>query len=125
MKLIEIANLRTTLTKIANQSLHFTTAYRINRLIHGIEESWTFFTESMNTLIQQYGQKDAEGNLVYTEDGQSVLLIPETSTEANAKMMELSQVDANLPDITFTPEEFSKLELTAWEVEVLMEFIKE
>lgn len=125
MKLIEIANLRTTLTKIANQSLPFTTAYRINRLIHGIEESWAFFTESMNTLIQQYGQKDAEGNLVYTEDGQSVLLIPETSVEANAKMMELGQVDANLPNITFTPEEFSKLELTAWEVEALMEFIKE
>jgi hypothetical protein len=125
MKFNQLANLRETLTKIANQSLPFTTAYRINRLVHGLDEAWTFFTESMNTLIQQYGQKDNEGNLVYAEDGQSILLIPETAAEANNKMMELSQVDANLPDITFTPEEFSKLELTAWEVEVLMEFIKE
>ena len=125
MKLNQLNNLRDTLTKIANQSLPFTTAYRINRLIHGLDEAWTFFTESMTALIQQYGQKDNEGNFVYTEDGQSILLIPETAAEANTKMMELGQVDANLPDITFTPEEFSKLELSAWEVEVLMEFIKE
>ena len=125
MKFNQLANLRETLTKIANQSLPFTTAYRINRLIHGLDEAWTFFSESMTALIQQYGQKDDEGNFVYTEDGQSIILIPETAAEANTKMMELGMVDANLPDITFTPEEFSKLELTAWEVEVLMEFIKE
>ena len=125
MKLNQLNNLRDTLTKIANQSLPFTTAYRINRLIHGLDEAWTFFTESMTALIQQYGQKDDEGNFVYTEDGQSILLITETAAEANNKMMELGMVDANLPDITFTPEEFSKLELSAWEVEVLMEFIKE
>ena len=125
MQLNQLTNLRDTLAKVAHQSLPFTTAYRVNRLIHGIEESWSFFSESMNALIQQYGQKDAEGNFVYAEDGQSILLVPDKIAEANLKMMELGQVEANLPDITFTPEEFSKVELSAWEVEALMEFIKE
>ena len=125
MQLNQLTSLRDTLAKVANQSLPFTTAYRINRLVHGLDESWTFFTESMNALIQQYGQKDAEGNFVYAEDGQSIMLIPDKIAEANLKMMELGQVEANLPDITFTPEEFSKVELSAWEVEALMEFIKE
>lgn len=125
MQLNQLTNLRDILAKVAHQSLPFTTAYRVNRLIHGIEESWSFFSESMNALIQQYGQKDAEGNFVYAEDGQSILLVPDKIAEANLKMMELGQVEANLPDITFTPEEFSKVELSAWEVEALMEFIKE
>jgi hypothetical protein len=125
MKFNELQNFRSIISKIANQSLPFTTAYRINRLVHALEEAWSFYAESMTSLVQQYGQKNENGELVYSNNGEGIMLIPETAEEANIKMMELGEVEADLPDITFTPEEFSKLELSAWEVELLIPFIKE
>jgi hypothetical protein len=125
MKFSDLQNFRSVISKITTQSLPFTTAYRINRLVHSIEESWSFYADSMAALIQQYGQKDENGEFVYSSTGDGILLIPETAEEANIKMMELGEVEVALPNITFTPEEFSKLELSAWEVEMLIPFIKE
>jgi hypothetical protein len=109
---------------VKNQKITFKTSYRLAMLAAEVEKQHNFYTEQFRTLLDQYGQKDAEGNLIPTDDGQGVKLVQETMEECFAKVNELRDLDITLPDCYFNLDDFDGIELTPTEVNAIIPFIK-
>ena len=125
IKIADVANLPAILGKIKSQKLPFKTSYHIVLLVKEVEKHVEFYQESFRNIRVEYGKKDEDGNFIPTEDGQGILLVEETINEAYAKLAELRDLDVTLPDVKFSVEDFSNIELSPEETYLLMPFIED
>lgn len=124
-KITTIIDFPSFFTKVKSQKLPFKTSYKLALLAKEIEKHVAFYQESFRNLIMEYSKKDENGNPIPTDDGQGVKLAEETMTEAYQRLSELQDLDAELPDYKFSPDDFGDIELTPLEMNVLLPFIQE
>jgi hypothetical protein len=124
LKMYEITEFATFFTKVKTQPLPFKTSYRLTLLSQEIDKHVSFYQENFRNILQEYGKKDENGNLVPSEDGQGIKLIEETMQEAYNKLTELRELEVELPDVKFAIEDFEKVELSPSEMLVIMPFIE-
>ena len=125
LKMYEIVDFPSFFEKVRNQKLSFKTSYRLTILVGEIEKHINFYQESFRNLLNTYGKKDENGNIMPTADGQGIMLIEETIPEFNTKYNELRMLDVELPDVSFGVDEFGDTELTPMEVYTIKPFIKD
>lgn len=125
LKMYEIVDFPSFFEKVRNQKLSFKTSYRLTILAGEIEKHINFYQENFRNLLNTYGKKDENGNIMPTADGQGIMLIEETIPEFNTKYNELRMLDVELPDVFFGVDEFGDTELTPMEVYTIKPFIKE
>lgn len=119
-QVLEIRNL------IINKKLPIKTSYKFTRFFNELEEEAKFFNETLQKLIDEYGQRDDDGNFIYTDDKQGVKIKPEKFQECTAKIEELSTLEVTLNYIPeFNLDELDSLELEMKYIELLLPFIKE
>ena len=123
-KMYQILNFPTFFDKIKNEKLPFKTSYKLALLTNEMEKHISFYQEKFQELIQEYSQKDENGNPKYSENGMNILLVHETEEEAYERINELRDIEVELPNITFIPEEFDKLELTVFEMAIILPFMQ-
>ena len=124
LKMHQILDFPNFYTLVKNQKISFKTSYRLAMLAAEVEKQYNFYAEQFRALLNQYGQKDIEGNLIPTEDGQGVKLVQETMEECYTKVNELRDLDITLPDCYFSLDDFDGIELTPIEVNAIIPFIK-
>lgn len=124
LKMYQVIDLPEILGKLKEQKLPFKTAYKIVLFIQEVQKHIDFYQESFRNLLQEYGRKDEQGNLMPTSDGQGVLLAEETMQEAYTKLTELRDLDVDLPDYKFSVDDFCTIEITPDEMMVIMPFIQ-
>ena len=125
LKLYQLIEFPTFFEKIKNQNLSFKVSYKLTMLAQEVEKHLNFYQEKMRKLLLQYGEKDENGDLIPTEDGQGIKLIQETMQEAYEKVAELRNLDIELPEYKFNLEAFENTELTLMEMNVILPFIEE
>lgn len=125
LKMYQIIDFPAFFEKVKNQKMSFKTSYRLTLLTNKVQEHINYYQEQFHNLILEYSKKDENGNPVPTEDGQGVLLKEETMGEAYAKLDELRELDVELPDAKFSPEDFGDVELSPTEMMIVMPFIAE
>jgi hypothetical protein len=123
IKIHQLADFPSLFEKLKSQKLTFKTSYRLTLLAKEIEKHITFYQESFRDLIIEYSKKDENGNPIHTDDGQGVKLVEETMVEAHQRLNELQDLDVELPDYKFSPDDFGDIELTLLEMNVLLPFI--
>lgn len=124
LKMYEITDLPAFFNKVKSQKLPFKTAYKVTLFSQEVQKHIDFYQESFRNLLNEYGKKDENGNIMPTEDGQGVLLVEETMNEAYQKLAELRDLDVELPDTKFSVDEFDKIELAPEELINIMPFIE-
>lgn len=124
LKMYSITDLPKFFNKVKSQKLPFKTSYKIALLSQEIQKHIDFYQESFRNLLTEYSKKDENGNPVPTEDGQGVLLKEETMNEAYAKLAELRDLDVELPDTKFSPDDFDNVEISPEEMMIIMPFIE-
>ena len=124
LKMYQITDFPTFFSKVKSQKLPFKTSYRLTLLTTEIEKHINYYQEQFRNLLMEYSKKDDEGNPMPTSDGQGVLLKEETMNEAYAKLNELRDLDVELPDTKFSPDDFDGIELSPEEMIVIMPFIE-
>lgn len=124
LKMYQITDFPTFYTKVKSQKLPFKTSYRITLLAQEVQKHIDFYQESFRNLLLEYSKKDDEGQPIPTEDGQGVLLVEETMNEAYVKLAELRDLDVELPDTKFSPDDFDNIEISPEEMMILMPFIE-
>ena len=125
LKMYQITDFPTFFEKVKNQKMSFKTSYRLTLLATEIQKHIDFYQEKLRDLLLEYSKKDENGNPVPTEDGQGVLLKEEAMDEAYAKLGELRELDVELSDAKFSPEDFGDVELSPVEMTIVMPFIAE
>ena len=124
LQMYSIIDLPTFFNKVKSQKLPFKTSYKVALFIQEVQKHVDFYQESFRNLLQEYGKKDENGNIKPTEDGQGVLLAEETVDEAYAKLAELRDLDVELPDTKFSPDDFNNIEISPEEMIIIMPFIE-
>lgn len=124
-KIHQLTDFPSLFEKLKSQKLTFKTSYRLTLLAKEIEKHITFYQENFRNLIMEYSKKDENGNPIPTDDGQGVKLVEETMAEAYQRLAELQDLDVELPDYKFSPDDFGDIELTPLEMNVLLPFIQE
>lgn len=125
LKMHQIIDFPSFFSKIKNQKLPFKTSYHLSLLATEIEKHSSFYQEKFREIIIEYGKRDESNNFIPTEDGQGILLAEETMTEAYEKLAELRTLEVELPDTTFSVEDFENVEMSPQEMLVIMPFIKD
>ena len=124
LKMYEIIDLPSIFGKLKGQKLPFKTAYKIVLFTQEVQKHVDFYQETFRNLLTEYGKKDEQGNLVPTSDGQGVLLIEETMSEAYTKLGELRDLEVELPDSKFSVDDFDGIEISPEEMMIIMPFIE-
>jgi hypothetical protein len=108
----------TTLTKIPIK-----TAYKLSRLADAIEKEINFYRTKFREILNEYCLVDEDGNYAVTDDGTGYKIQSGKEFECNQAMEDLHALEIELPDITFTIDEFDGMELRIQDLNGIMPFI--
>ena len=126
MEIANLIKLNQLKSKFINVKMPIKTTYKFTRLFKEIEEQVEFFNTTLSDLIEEYGQKDENGNYILTDDQNGVKIQEDKYEECMSKINELNNLEVNLDYIpNFTLEELDNLELSIEEMVLLMPFITE
>ena len=109
--------------KLSSQQFSIQTQYKFLKLKQSLTPEWEIYQEQ-RTGLQQYLEKDENGNLIYSDDG-GVKVDMNRYDELMQAVEEMESIDIQLPDIFFSLDELSNLGLTLGELSELEPFIKQ
>ena len=103
MKMNKINDFQKFYNQIKNNEMPIKTAFKLNKLFNQIDKEALFYQDEFNKIIQKYAKRDDNNNYVYTEDGNSILIIDGKQAECNEKLAELYnlEVDVSLEECQF------------------------
>lgn len=110
---------------IKKKTLPIKTAYKLSRLFKVIDNEARFYTEQLNTIIEQYALRDENGDKVTTNEGNSIQIAPDYVELTSQKINELLSLDVELPDLLFSLDELDSLGLTMEEVNAFFPLIQD
>lgn len=110
---------------VKSQKLSMKTAYRLAQLAKAVDGELQFYREKLQTIVQEFGEMDENGQPVPTADGNGIKLRPGTEAECFIAMKELQEIEVTLPDIKFHIEDFGDVELSTAEIGTVLPFIEE
>ena len=123
-KMYSILDFTSFFTKVKSQSLPFKISYRLTLLAQEIEKHVNYYQEQFRDVLFKYGLKNENGELIPTEDGKGICLKEETMEEAYLKIAELRELEVELPNYTFSADDFDNIELSPEEMLAIIPFIK-
>ena len=101
-----------------------TTSYKIAKIKKYIEEELSFYEQELQKIITEYGEKDENGQYIYSDNNGSIKIIPSRLQECMHKVNSLEQLQVQEPSIKLTLEDLSNVNLTPQEFEYLMPFLE-
>ena len=123
MNLLNAINFTNLYLELSSQKVPFALAYKLNKINQIAKEAFSFYNEKLTELLNEYGEKDEDGNLKQNEQG--FLLVPDTAAECHQKIKELQEVNWDIQNLYFSQKEeemFENLDLTLMQMEVLFPF---
>lgn len=81
---------------LMEQEWDYPSAYTLTRLRRALQPHADFFVREEDKLVRQYGKKDGEGQVCFTQRGTFLYEDPAQAAEYNAKRLELGAVEVEL-----------------------------
>lgn len=125
LKMIDILDFGLFFNEVKSSKLPFKVLYKLHTLTKAIEERTSFYQEKFQEILHEFGELDENGNLIPISDGNGIKIKTGTEQECMAKVIELQNLEIDLPDISFAIEEFGDIELTIDVFNAIGPFIKE
>ena len=118
----DMVNSLNLINSLMNQSLKAKTAYKIARIAREIEKEYKLFDEARLKLINEYGKKDDDGQLI--EENGNYIINPDNVVDYNNAADELlnTVIEINIEPIDV--EELDGIELTPQQMIVLESYLK-
>jgi len=120
IKLNDVVNAIETFNKIMQQSFKGSLAFKIARLARELDTEMKTFNEERQKIIQKYGKKDENGELIVDDNGnvnfdknslieinQEFNSLLETELEINADKLPMDSID----EFEITPQEMLNIEI--------------
>lgn len=113
--------------KIFSEKLPLTCAYKFSKIQRSMKDEIEFYQKKYFEIVEEYGRKDENGNLMYSDDGQVVLMERDKIQEAQEKIDELNNMEVNLDIEQYLLElkDFDETKkMSMEEINLLLPFIK-
>lgn len=114
---------RAALNKISHSAMPAKTAYKISKLSNFLKDDADFYTERLSQIIEQYGEKDENGEPVISGSGYKIQ--KDKTDECTAAIKELSEIEAAVPDAKIYLSELDGVELSPDDIAAIYAFIEE
>ena len=103
MTITEILNVVPVLQEMSNKSFPGATSFKIARLMRELDKEIQLFDKQRNEIAQEFGEKDASGQLVLTEEG-NVKIIESKIKECNEKLASIfnTVIEINADKISYS-----------------------
>lgn len=108
-----------------NNKLSIKTAYKFSKLFSNLDNEVAFYQNKISELIQRYGARDENGNLISTDDKNYISIKEDERQECEKELNELADIKVEMKDITFNLDELENLELSIGDLKILNPFIIE
>ena len=118
-----IQELEKIFSEINNKQFNIETHYKFIKIKKKLKEEIEIINNQIQILIDNYGEKDKNNNLVLTENG-GIKIKAEALQECENKIKAINELNIQLPDIYFSLEELKPLNLSFYQLEILEPFIK-
>ena len=99
-------------------------AYKINKIRKAVEKEGEFYAEKFQEIIDQFAQKDENGNIKFSEDGSQILIQDGKIDECNQALEDLQSLEVEVENFNLTIEDLGdNIECTPEQLEALMPFM--
>ena len=109
----------------AGTSLPLKGAYKINKIKKAVEKESEFYQEKFQEIVDQYAQKDENGEVVFSEDGNQIMIKDGLVEECNKALSDLQELEVEIDNYGLTLNDLGEdVECTPEELEALMPFME-
>ena len=109
----------------AGTSLPLKGAYKINKIKKAVEKESEFYQEKFQEIVDQYAQKDENGEVVFSEDGNQIMIKDGLVEECNKALTDLQELEVEIDNCGLTLDDLGEdVECTPEELEALMPFME-
>ena len=109
----------------AGVSLPLKGAYKLNKIKKAVEKEGEFYTEKFQEIVDTYAKKDDDGNLVYSKDGNQIMIKDGMVEECNKALEDLQELEVEVENYNLTLEDLGEdITCTPEELETLMPFME-
>ena len=99
-------------------------AYKLNKLKKAIEVEGEFYATKFQEIVDTYAKKDENGNVVFSEDGNQIMIQDDKIAECNQALEDLQTLTVEIDNFNLTIDDFGDdIECTPENLEALMPFL--
>ena len=120
----QVLNLRQNISFFLSQKLPLPVAYKLNKINNAADKEADFYQEKFNEIVEKYAKKDEEGNIVFSEDGEQIMIKDDLIAECNDALEELMDLEVEIDNLGLTIDAFGdNIECTATEIDAIVPFL--
>ena len=109
----------------SNTTLPLKGAYKLNKIKKAVEKEGEFYTERFQEIVNTYAKKDENDQLVFSEDGNQIMIKDGMVEECNKALDDLQSLEVQVENYGLTLEDLGNdIECTPDELEALMPFME-
>ena len=109
----------------ASVTLPLRGAYKLNKIKKAVEKETEFYSEKFQEIVDKYAKHDDNGNLVFSEDGNQIMIKDGMVDECNQALEDLQNLEVEIENYGFSLQDLGdEVECTPDELEVLMPFME-
>ena len=109
----------------SNTTLPLKGAYKLNKIKKAVEKEGEFYTEKFQEIVEKYAKHDENGQLVFSDDGNQILIKDGMVDECNKALEDLQSLEVQVETYGLTLDDLGEnLECTPEELEALMPFME-
>ena len=109
---------------ISTQKLPIRTAYTFSKIFTRAKDELKFYQEKFQEILNQYGEKDSDGKLIFLEDN-SVSIQKDKVNECQKEILDLQNLEIEIPDYSISLDSLEAVKISLDEISVLLPFICE
>ena len=108
----------------ADVTLPLKGAYKLNKIKKAVEKEGEFYTEKFQEIVEKYAKHDENGELVFSEDGNQIMIKDGMVDECNQALEDLQTLEVEIENYGLTLDDLGEdVECTPDELEALMPFM--
>lgn len=120
----QIIDFRTNANFFSDVNLPLKGAYKLNKIRKAVEKEGEFYTEKFQEILNQFAKKDEDGELVFSEDGDQIMIKDDMIDECNKALLDLQELEVEIENYNLTLEDFGEeFTCTPDQLAVLMPFM--
>ena len=109
----------------AGTTLPLKGAYKLNKIKKAVEKEGEFYTDKFQEIVDTYAKHDENGQLVFSEDGNQIMIKDGMVEECNKALADLQELEVQIENYGLALEDLGDdLECTPEELEALMPFME-
>lgn len=109
----------------AETTLPLKGAYKLNKIKKAVETEGEYYVEKFQEIVNKYAKKDDNDQLVFSEDGNQIMIKDGMVDECNQALEDLQNLEVQIENYGLSLADLGEdVECTPDELEILMPFME-